>query len=151
MQFTLAGTTAEQIKSYEGDFKDILSFLRSIESPKYPWPADEEQAREGKLIFEKSCSACHGSYGPDGGYPNRVIPIEQVGTDPLRLAVVPKEFRRYYNQTWFGAFARAEENPVGYIAPPLDGIWASAPFAAQVSSASAAPSTSCAAGSPMPD
>ncbi len=128
MQFTLAGTTAEQIKSWEPDFKDILAYLRSISPPKYPWTVDDGEAREGKILFERTCSPCHGTYGPDGKYPNRVIPIEQIGTDPVRLTGVTKEFRRYYNRTWFGEFAHAEENPAGYVAPPLDGIWASAPY-----------------------
>ena len=40
-----------------------------------------------------------------------------------------KEFRAYFNKTWFAQnSSHAEENPNGYVAPPLDGIWASAPY-----------------------
>lgn len=128
MQFTLAGPSGEEIRSWEQDFSDILSYLRSIEPPKYLWPVDPAMAGKGKEIFERTCSPCHGTYGSGGKYPNRVVPIEEVGTDPLRLTGVTKEFRGYFNRTWLGEYSHVEENPTGYIAPPLDGIWASAPY-----------------------
>jgi RoxA-like, cytochrome c-like len=128
MQFTLAGPTGEQIRSWEPDFVDILAYLRSIEPPKYPWPINEQLAAEGKRVFDRTCSTCHGTYGPGSEYPNRVVPIDIIGTDPVRFTGVPPEFRRYYNRTWFGERARANGETQGYIAPPLDGIWASAPY-----------------------
>ena len=128
MQFTLAGSAGEKIKSWEPDFVDILAYLRSIQPPKYPWPINEELASQGKRVFEKTCATCHGTYGPGGKYPNQVVPINIIGTDPTRFTGVPPEFRRYYNRTWFGEQAYADNETPGYIAPPLDGIWASAPY-----------------------
>jgi hypothetical protein len=128
MQFTMGEPSGEKIKSWEADFKDILAYLRTIEPPRYPWPVDAKLASEGKKVFEQNCAACHGTYGPDGKYPNRVVPLEQVGTDPVRIKALTREFRAYFNRTWFAANARAEEDAVGYVAPPLDGVWASAPY-----------------------
>lgn len=128
MQFTLAGPSGNDIKSWEKDFEDILTYLRSVESPKYPWPIDQTMARKGKAVFERTCSPCHGTYGPGGEYPNKVVPIKEISTDPVRMTAVTREFRRYFNGTWLGEYSHAEEEAVGYIAPPLDGIWASAPY-----------------------
>ncbi len=129
MQFTMGEPSGEKIRSWENDFKDILAYLKSIEAPKYPYAIDRILADEGKKIFEKTCSTCHGTYGPEGKYPNNQIPIEVIGTDSLRLTKLSKEFRAYFKRTWFaGNGTYGDENPVGYVAPPLDGVWASAPY-----------------------
>jgi len=129
MQFTMGEPSGEKIRSWEPDFKDILAYLKSIEAPKYPLPIDRKLAGEGRMVFEKTCSTCHGTYGSDGKYPNKVIPVEVVGTDPIRLTKLTKEFRDYYKQTWFGKSGeQGYEYPTGYVAPPLDGVWASAPY-----------------------
>jgi mono/diheme cytochrome c family protein len=129
MQFTMGEPSGEKIRSWEPDFKDILAYLKSIEAPKYPLPIDHKLAAEGQQIFNKTCSGCHGTYGPEGKYPNKVVPLDVVGTDPLRLTKLTKEFRDYYKQTWFGRGGeQAYEYPTGYVAPPLIGVWASAPY-----------------------
>src|SRR5205085_7711479 len=74
-------------------------------------------------------AACHGTYGSEGKYPNKVVPIQVVGTDSLRLTKLTKEFRDYYKKTWFGKSGeQGYEYPTGYVAPPLIGVWASAPY-----------------------
>ena len=82
-------------------------------------------AAEGQQVFAKTCAGCHGTYGADGKYPNKIVPIEVVGTDDVRLKGLTKEFRAYFNKTWFAQNnSHAEEDPKGYVAPPLDGVWA---------------------------
>src|SRR5262249_44162328 len=115
-------------RSWEPEFTDILAYLRSIQPPRYPWPIDAAAAAEGKKVFERNCAPCHGTYGPGGEYPNRVVPLEQIGTDPTRLTAATREFRSYYNRTWFGEKAHAAEASSGYTAPPLAAAWASAPY-----------------------
>jgi hypothetical protein len=45
------------------------------------------------------------------------------------LIKLTKEFRDYYKQSWFGKGGESGyEYPTGYVAPPLDGVWASAPY-----------------------
>jgi mono/diheme cytochrome c family protein len=129
MQFTMGEPSGEKIRSWEPDFKDILAYLKSIPAPKYPLAIDQKLAGEGRRVFEQTCSGCHGTYGPDGKYPNKLVPVDVVGTDPLRLTKLTKEFRAYFKRTWFaGAGAYGDDSPNGYVAPPLDGVWASAPY-----------------------
>ena len=129
MQFTMGEPSGEKIKAWENDFKDVLAYLKTIEPPKYPLPINTKLAAEGQKVFTKACAGCHGTYGVDGKYPNKLIPLEVVNTDPVRLQGLTKEFRAYFNKTWFAQnSSHAEENPNGYVAPPLDGIWASAPY-----------------------
>jgi mono/diheme cytochrome c family protein len=116
MQFTMGEPNGEKIRSWESDFTDILAYLKSIEAPKYPFPIDRKLASEGEKVFTRTCTQCHGSYGPNGTYPNRIVPLEVIGTDPLRLQGLTKEFRVYFNKTWFaGKSSHAEEAPTGYI------------------------------------
>jgi hypothetical protein len=45
------------------------------------------------------------------------------------LTKLTKEFRDYYKQTWFGKEGEHRfEYAAGYVAPPLIGVWASAPY-----------------------
>ena len=43
---------------------------------------------------------------------------------------MPRSHRRFFANSWFSDGGRLEviEDPEGYVAPPLDGIWASAPY-----------------------
>jgi mono/diheme cytochrome c family protein len=113
----------------DGLFVDVAAFVRSIEPPKYPGAIDADRARAGAAVFVANCARCHGTYGPSGSYPNLLVPQAEVGTDP-ELAR-----RSWVNQAsvdWFKASASGRrsrlEPKAGYIAPPLDGIWVTAPF-----------------------
>ncbi len=82
MQFVLLPSNkAETIKSWENDYRDVLAFAESMTPPVYPGPIDQGLASQGKVIFEANCSSCHGTYGPSGSYPEKTVPIEDVGTD----------------------------------------------------------------------
>jgi mono/diheme cytochrome c family protein len=136
MQFMMSPlNSAESIKKEEATFRDIQAYILSIEAPKYPWKIDQDLAAKGKELFAQNCARCHGTYGARWSYPNKVIPLKEIGTDPTRYEGISEEFGRLYNQSWF-----AQENPgwfadeykgrltEGYQAPPLDGIWATAPY-----------------------
>lgn len=118
---------AEQIQSY---FPDIQAFIYSLEPPKYPFEIDRQLAESGRVSFERHCSRCHGTYGEDSSYPNLVIALEEVGTDPELALSATREggrFIRWFNQSFYGDRAQAAPAP-GYYAPPLDGVWATAPY-----------------------
>ena len=82
------------------------------------------------MHFVQNCSRCHGTYGPAGVYPNLVVSLEEAGTDQL-LARADRDYNdRFilqYNDSFYGELGGLAPAP-GYIAPPLDGIWATAPF-----------------------
>jgi processive rubber oxygenase RoxA-like protein len=135
MQFMMTPlNSAEYVKKQEPAFRDIQAFLLSIEPPKYPFPIDQSLAAKGKILFEQTCSRCHGTYGPNGTYPNKIIPLDEIGTDSVRARGFTPELIAHYNKSWFaeeqgpdGERYRAT-SPQGYQAPPLDGIWATAPY-----------------------
>ena len=128
MQFMLGEKTLAQFKELEPTFRDIHAYFKSLKPPKYPFPIDQAEAERGKSVFAKSCAKCHGTYGPDGEYPNRIVDLKTIGTDPARaLGIVPR-FVAHYNSTWFGEDFPVDEEMTGYQAPPLDGIWATAPY-----------------------
>ena len=131
MQFALVPSNKpESFKQREDGFRDILAWIESLEPPKYPWPVDDKLAAAGRVAFERVCSDCHGTYGPGGSYPEKRVPIDELGTDAVRLVGMPAEHRRFYRDSWFGEYGKLSvvEEPDGYVAPPLDGIWASAPY-----------------------
>ncbi|MDP6946038.1 MAG: hypothetical protein QF464_17955, partial [Myxococcota bacterium] len=69
-------------------------------------------------------------------YPNLLIPLEVIGTDPVVAnagVIHAPELVEWYNGSFYGAVTRMEPvdaatGVVGYMPPPLDGIWATAPF-----------------------
>jgi acyl carrier protein len=131
IQFLLIPSNdAETVKGWEDDFRDILAWIESLEPPKYPWSIDEPLAARGKAVFNRHCSRCHGTYDEGGRYDQKVIPIEEVGTDPVRLRALTREHRRWLQLSWmsYGGRDPVELEPQGYVAPPLDGIWATAPY-----------------------
>lgn len=120
----------EKFRSFEPNFVHIYQYIEELEAPTYPFAIDSELALRGKELFEQTCSECHGTYGPDGEFPNVVVPIDVVGTDSRRFHAIYKERREAANKGWLQYYG---EHPVdvestGYLAQPLDGIWASAPY-----------------------
>lgn len=135
MQFTLGPlATRDSIQAMEPDFMDVLAYIKTIEPPKYPFPVDTNKAAQGKILFNHHCSSCHGTYGPDGQYPNKIVKLDEIGTDPVRAMAITERARDHYLSTWFGQETNEQGQPLkyqltrGYQAPPLDGIWASAPY-----------------------
>ncbi|MGL4551263.1 MAG: c-type cytochrome [Gemmataceae bacterium] len=111
----------------EADFKDIREYLMTVEAPKYPLAVDHAKADAGAAVFKDNCARCHGTYGEKPTYPNRVVPLKEIGTDPGRYEGISKQFGEYYNRSWFAGDYKATESD-GYQAPPLDGVWATAPY-----------------------
>jgi mono/diheme cytochrome c family protein len=110
----------------EADFKHIRQYLLSLEAPKYPLPIDRALAAKGEKLFVANCARCHGTYGEKWTYPNRIVPIDEIGTDRRRYDGITRKFGEYYNKSWFADYKIAATK--GYQAPPLDGIWATAPY-----------------------
>jgi cytochrome c peroxidase len=79
-------------------------------------------------VFEKTCARCHGTYGADRSYPSKIVPIDVVGTDPERFRGISDRAVAHYNSTWFGEVHPVATERIGYQAPPLDGLWATAPY-----------------------
>jgi mono/diheme cytochrome c family protein len=136
MQFMMSPlNSADSIKREEQTFADIQAYLLTLQPPRYPFPIDRALAGKGENVFRNNCSRCHGTYGEKWTYPNKIVPIKEIGTDPTRFNGLTEAFGRYYNRSWFAQEKRGwlvDDSParrsVGYQAPPLDGIWATAPY-----------------------
>lgn len=132
MQFMMHPlNTDEMIKREERTFEDIQAYLLSLEPPRYPFPIDRALAEKGEAVFAKTCARCHGTYGKDWTYPNKIVAIDDIGTDRLRFTGITEKFGRHYNESWFAKGASGGDTvtaAVGYQSPPLDGVWATAPY-----------------------
>jgi hypothetical protein len=130
MQFSfdprIPGKTA---RAWEEDFKAILAWIESVRAPKYPWDTDAKLAERGGAVFANHCARCHGKYGKDSSYPERLIDVEDVGTDPVR-ATLSVDFKKHLGRSWLGDYGKTglRTERVAYVAPPLDGVWATAPY-----------------------
>lgn len=112
-------------------FKDVLAWLQSLEPPKYPYPLDQNLVSKGQILFEKNCSNCHGTYGEKEHYPNKLVALDEVKTDPLYAKYAYSSgIVEWYNKSWFAQSSPASyfEPELAYMAPPLDGVWATAPY-----------------------
>jgi mono/diheme cytochrome c family protein len=119
----------------EPTFADIQAYILSLQPPRYPFPIDHELAGRGEQVFNDTCARCHGTYGRHWTYPNRIVPLAEIGTDPARSRGISEKAVAYYNASWFArertgwlADEFAGRLTAGYQAPPLDGIWATAPY-----------------------
>ena len=118
----------------EPTFRDIQAYLLALEPPEYPLPIDTALADQGKAVFEQNCATCHGTYGPGGEYPNKVVPLAKIGTDPTLVRRLTPAIEEHFRRSWFTREAGPDGKPfplrynAGYQAPPLDGVWATAPY-----------------------
>ncbi len=131
MQFMLIPKNdAATFKSWEEDYRQILAWIETIEPPEYPFAIDATLAAKGRAVFEQNCAECHGTYGAEGTYPGRAVAVEELGTDPVRWESLSPVYRRKYGRSWLAGYdpEHVKERPEGYVAPPLDGIWATAPY-----------------------
>jgi len=133
MQICVVGVwDSDHAAQIEANFPDVLAYLMTIQPPDYPLPINTELATTGEELFSTQCAYCHGTYGEVETYPNRLVPVDEVGTDPrlARSYIQDTGFLDWLQESWFAQSSHpaqfvAEE---GYLAPPLDGIWITAPY-----------------------
>lgn len=139
----LCSDSIEELQNIDTYAPHIRAFIASLEAPRYPFKIDVAKAIKGKTVFEQNCSRCHGTYADSevigqtssdtsvqDTYPARLIPIDVVGTDDTLVQFAHSQGAAYsdwFNRSYYGRQAVAAPGP-GYIAPPLDGIWATGPF-----------------------
>jgi len=130
---------AEAIDSY---FPDIEAFVLSLRAPKYEDVAhrsiDRMRAAHGRELFVNTCARCHGD-AQNGIEPRPSVSVDEVGTDPAYAisgstagtGAVAYYFD-FFNRSWYGTHGAAgrleRADEVVYSPPPLDGVWATAPY-----------------------
>jgi hypothetical protein len=141
-----AGNLIRGPESPEWSFRNALAaWQMTLRPPDSPYQADPERMLEGRTIFEKAtCVTCH-----DGDYltNNRIIPAEQIRTEPARAlanaqikhdfesAAAPKiegqdalEVPVTPDQLNQARLAWAQEGHGGYKVPGLRGVRLTAPY-----------------------
>lgn len=105
-----------------------------------------EKAKRGEIIFNNTCSECHGTYEKAWGRPDadklsdlekmatdKVIyhdrtPVENVDTDTLRYEGM-KYFSKALNDLAISKWMKTVVVPQkGYVPPPLVGVWSRYPY-----------------------
>ena len=126
----LCTSSVEESRAIDAYFADIRTWIASLDAPAYPFPIDHALADRGKPVFEATCAGCHGTYGDGGGFPNRLVSTEEIGTDPVLASGTAQfagPFVDWFKNSFFGEISRLEPQK-GYVAPPLEGVWATAPY-----------------------
>ena len=121
-----------EAREVDSHFNDVLAYINSIQAPKYPLSINTKIAANGKQLFKATCQKCHGSYGENPSYPNLLIPESIIKTDSALYSsnYSSPQFVNWFNKSWF----TTGDHPAkllpyrGYIAPPLDGVWITAPY-----------------------
>ena len=138
MMFMLSPATSGGLfPREEKTFADIRQYLLTTEPPKYPFTVDADLSARGRVLFEENCAKCHGTYGTGPGertYPNKIVPLARIGTDPSLVRGLTPAIEDHFRQSWFTREQSPQGGPFplryneGYQAPPLDGVWATAPY-----------------------
>lgn len=121
---------AEDARRTLPQMRDVLAYINTLRAPVYPGVIDEGLRGRGAVLFSARCSDCHGTYGERWTYPNRLVPVEKVGTDPVYAERVKgSNIHEWFNKSWFAGNGAAYAEPtLAYVAPPLDGVWCTAPY-----------------------
>ncbi|OCQ98832.1 hypothetical protein BCD64_22545 [Nostoc sp. MBR 210] len=105
----------------------VADWLWTLPEPKYPYPVNQTVAATGKQLFANNCASCHAL---GGKYVGKVVPIQEIGTDPHRLnsftyETLSNQNTLYAGYDWrFNNFRKTN----GYANSPLDGIWLRGPY-----------------------
>ena len=110
---------------------DIFAFLADSYRPQpFPGGIDPALARSGADVYGATCAACHGEYDITAGQPTLTrFPnwIGDVGTDGLRAKAFDTDLAVRVSSTAYSDRIDAQSTGA-YAAPPLTGLWASAPY-----------------------
>lgn len=128
------GTPLKNIEPHIGDVNVIFDFLKVLRPPTYPGEIDANLALRGETVYSQSCAACHGTYsaGIDQprlqSFPNRLVPQNELGTDPTRWKRFDSGLKKYVDARIFAKYIDASSEVGGYVAPILSGVWQTAPY-----------------------
>ena len=90
-----------------------------------------ETTRRGAAVYRAQCAACHGDYAMNESAAPQLVRVPNwigdVGTDPLRARLFDAELRKAVGNTGYRKLIAVKAGR-GYAAPPMAGLWSSAPY-----------------------
>jgi len=123
----LLGAGPSDNEKFLEEIRWLTKYLEEYPAPKFPVAVDEARAAAGKAVFDAQCARCHWSEKT-----GTVMPVREIGTDDERIKSWNKQAAIRSNETvrGLGITRRGlvEEDPTGYVAAFLDGIWLRAPY-----------------------
>ncbi|MEM9341606.1 MAG: hypothetical protein AAGA87_01030 [Pseudomonadota bacterium] len=124
------GVTNEVAEAHIGEAEAIAAWMMDYAPQPFPGQIDGGLLERGREVYVEGCASCHGTYDASVEAPALVsFPNWEgdVGTDRRRIELTGEELASAVNASSYGGYidARAAE---AYTAPPLTGIWASAPY-----------------------
>jgi len=130
------GGTAMSVRG--GNVDRVAAWIeRELPPPRFPFRRATSRVADGEQVYRARCAACHGVYHRDGNRletvaGSQLMQILEVGTDPRRREAFGPATAQLLDRWGFerGIWARDAFRPAGagYLAAPLDGIWARAPY-----------------------
>ena len=124
----------------EGQMRDVAAWFAAQKQVGDKAKNDPKTSPQGQKLYRAgdvakglpACAGCHGTYGANEKYPNLLIPESIIQTDSALYTsnYSNPQFVEWFNKSWFTSGDHpAQLVPYrGYIAPPLDGIWMTAPY-----------------------
>lgn len=146
LSFDASGYGSPQVLVQEADFlfgvrpawvrehphigTSMLLYLRAF-TRKLPFPGsiDRAKSERGRSVFDDTCARCHGIYVQHGdetrvSYKERVVSVDEVGTDPARAAAVTPDFVEVSNGIALTEGLTRVRHTGGYVPPVLLDVWA---------------------------
>ena len=132
----------EEAEAIDAYFPDIEAYILSLRAPSYAEVSgrsiESERADRGREVFVTTCVRCHGD-AARGIAPRTSVGIDEVGTDPAYAVGSSKQgagaisyYFDFFNSSWYGnhgSAGRLEPSELPSMCPPpLDGVWATAPY-----------------------
>jgi len=128
------GNSIDKASKVSPQVRDTIDFVfDEYVPPRFPGAINAEKSLAGLSVYQRACESCHGQYLQEQGryvlrdLPNRLVPVDKIGTDPLRAQVVTQPLLKLLEKTALGPDLGAQRT-LGYLANSLTGIWATAPY-----------------------
>lgn len=126
--------------------KDQQTYMHEIKSPEWPLPVNSKAVSAGKKIYDNNCAACHGDLkSTTGDYKYEYTRPTKPSTEVFAAVKTDREYwdlhvrlgyivtQNLHTNSEFiksgGVVNAPQPGDVPYMeAPPLVGVWASAPY-----------------------
>jgi len=123
------GVSEAVAKDHRPMARDVVAWLETYEPQPFPGVIDPRRATAGRALYSAHCAACHGTYDDSLDTP-RLVSFPNwhgpYGTDQARIEVITPQVVEAINASLDSPVRAA--GVTGYSAPPLSGLWASAPY-----------------------
>jgi len=124
------GVSGAQARRHVPEVETAWAYLQTVRPQPFPGRIDPARAVAGRDVFQRSCAACHGTYAETAQGP-RLIRFPNwaglVGTDRTRAEAITETLVARVNASPMGGSISAAATGL-YAAPPLTGLWQSAPY-----------------------